>query len=215
MGILEQFNQVNQLFDDLRFCEDKRVISGPISFDIEGYIGSFDVEIIIPSDYPNSLPSVCEISNKIPRFNKCHVNHNGTLCLGSRRRTKEIFFKEPTLLGFVRNIMLPFFYSFCYRIENGVWPYGELSHGSKGLLEDYKEFLGLTSKQGVINFLDYIIFLYQNPQRRFRIRSRGLCPCGSKLRFNKCHKKFDTLFSYYSLRELEVDRNDINNHYTN
>lgn len=211
--IEKEFTELNILFSSLKLIKDKRVISGPLSFEIEGYIDSFDIEIKIPDDYPSSLPTVYETSNRIPKLDLYHVNTNGGLCLGSRRKISEIFSKEPCLLGFIKNTIIPFFYSFCYLVDNGIRPYGELSHGSLGILEDYKELLGLEGKKEVLDFLDYMLLhpFYQKPQRKFKIRTRDLCLCGSKLRFGKCHKKHNNLANYYSKKELEQDRNDIAN----
>ena len=209
--IEKQFVELSSLFPSLEINNDKTVITGSLSFEIEGYIDSFDIEITIPEDYPKVLPNVQETSNRIPRIDKYHINPGGTLCLGSRRKIREIFSKEPTLLGFVTKILLPFFYSFCYLIENGVLPYGELSHGSQGLIEDYKEFLNLNNKKEVLDFLKYMLLhpFYQKTQKNFNIRTRNLCLCGSKLRFSKCHKKYNYLADYYSKKEIEKDIEEI------
>ncbi|NDE11225.1 MAG: hypothetical protein EBZ95_11775 [Chitinophagia bacterium] len=203
--IEKEFAELNLVFTDLKILEDGKTIHGPLAFQIEGFTDSFEIEIKIPNDYPFHLPSVYETSNRIPRFDKYHVNTDGTLCLGSRRKISEIFSKERSLMGFVKNAVLPFFFSFCYLVENGVRPYGELSHGSAGLLEDYKEFLGLRNKKEVLDFLNYTLLLYQKPKKRLKIKTRERCRCGSKLRFSKCHKKYDLLTAYYSEQELKKD----------
>ena len=209
--IEKQFAELNSVFTSLKINNDNTIITGSLSFEIEGYIDNFDIEIIIPEDYPKDLPDVRETLNRIPRIDKYHINPNGTLGLGSRRKIREIFSKEPTLLGFVTKILLPFFYSFCYLIENGDFPYGELSHGSQGLIEDYKELLNLNNKKEVLDFLKYMLLhpFYQKTQKNFNIRTRNLCLCGSKLRFSKCHKKYNYLADYYSKKEIEKDIEEI------
>lgn len=129
------------------------------------------------------------------------------MCLGSRIKVKEIIYKNPTLLGFTNNLILPFLYSFTYLVENGSWPYGELSHGSKGLVEDYQERYGLKNEDDVIDFLQYILHhpFYHPSCSKYVIRSRSLCLCNSGKRFGKCHKKYNYLTEYYSQEEIIED----------
>jgi len=196
--------------------DSHHLIGGLLSFDHSDskypIKDEFKILIIIPNNYPHSLPEVIESGGRIPHINKHHVNPDelGTLCLASRRQKVELFSKNPSLLGFTEKLLIPFLYSFCCYAKYGVRPFGELSHGPLGLLEDYKKSFKLRSKKEVCDFILYLISLHDNPEKRFKVRTRSKCPCGSKKRFNECHMKYYEILGYYSKRELNTDYEDIN-----
>ena len=71
-------------------------------------VDSYQLKIDIPNNFPNSLPEVIEIGGRIPRDGKHHVNYDNTLCLGSPIRIRLAFSKHRNLIGFARNILVPY-----------------------------------------------------------------------------------------------------------
>jgi hypothetical protein len=66
-------------------------------------------------------------------------------------------------------------------IEEGEpWPHGDRSHGAKGILEFYAEFLSTTDPMKVAKFL---LDLVQG-----KVRGHWACPCGGGQIIRKCHK---------------------------
>ena len=152
---------------------------------------AFEIEIRIESDYPKRLPSVKETGGKIPK--EFHTNHDGFLCLGSSLAIKETFKKNPNLTGFVENVTIPFFYSFCYWEKFKTMPFGELPHGIAGVLWDYKERFSNQNELAVMGFLKILA------EKSYR--GHVLCPCESGKRLRDCHGKL--LLAMQSIQDQE------------
>src|SRR6185436_6403906 len=81
------------------------------------------VEILVPEKYPEAHPITREVGNRIPK--DFHHNPDDSLCLGVPIAVKLKFRREPTLLGFVNNCVVPYLYSFSYKSKFGKMPFGE------------------------------------------------------------------------------------------
>lgn len=138
---------------------------------------SFEVEILIPENYPKTLPVAKEIGGRIPRA--FHKNDDESLCLGAPADIKIKFSEKPSLLGFIENLLIPFLFSFSCSEQNGSLPYGELSHGGKGLVEYYNDFFGVNDEVAVLGFLK--ILASDN------YRGHQECPCRSGRKVRQCH----------------------------
>ncbi|MGG2382874.1 hypothetical protein, partial [Salmonella enterica] len=91
--------------------------------DSEPVEDSFEIRMLIPDNYPNSLPKVFEIGDKLdPKYE--HVNPDGSLCLAVPMEERQFFLKDPTLLGFVNNLIVSYFYSYCSWKKCGTFPFG-------------------------------------------------------------------------------------------
>ncbi len=98
--------------------EQETVLSGPLPFEAsaDGHASiktSFEIELLIPGQYPGSLPRVQETGGKIDGSYE-HIYTDGTLCLAVPIEERLIFSRQPSLLGFVNNLVIPYFY--------GYWP---------------------------------------------------------------------------------------------
>lgn len=140
---------------------------------------SFLVDIYIPPDYNNTPPEIKEAGGRIP--GNFHTNPDGFLCLAAPIDIIKKFADNPSLLGFVNDLVIPFLYSFSYWEKNMVMPFGELSHGTKGLLENYLDLFKVDSGTKVLNFLK--ILLAKNYMRHH------VCPCGSGKKICQCHEE--------------------------
>jgi len=164
----------------------------------------YKLRIEIPSSFPSEIPVVREKSYKIPRDRKHHinndlVNYTDSLCLGSRIRILQKIHENPTVSGFVEKCVVPFLYS----ISIGKFIFGELDHGSKGILKEYKEIFSVTTNDQVLNILLCI-------SKKKRIANKRICPCGCGYRLGKCKRHF----IINKIRYL-APRNSFRNEYNN
>lgn len=205
--LIETFDglSVKQLTDELV------LVSGLVSFDagyqgLERIVDSFELDIFIPCSYPRTLPVVKETGGKISQ-NYDHINVDYSFCLAVPLEQKLYYEREPNLIGFMDNLVIPFLYSYCYWNKYSKMPYGEMYHGAKGLAEYYLD-----------------LFETQNPAHTFRTVIRCLrngynahipCACGSGKKTLKCHKFETKLISNASNRtQILNDLTDIQESFT-
>lgn len=141
---------------------------------------SYQLEITVPAEFPKLLPTARETGGKIPRDGKHHVNDDKSLCLGSPLRLRLKVSGKPTLSGFAETCLVPYLYAVSYKLQNGVeFPFGELSHGEAGIIEDYMEMFGLKSKSEVQYALELL-------GTRRRVANKQPCPCNCGQRLGRC-----------------------------
>ncbi len=155
----------------------------------EALSDNYTINIKVPIDYPNNLPIVHEVSSKIPREPKYHINNIGSklapnddhyFCLGSEIRLKKILSMDYSLEAFVYDIVEPYLYSVSYKKKfNKDFPIGELAHFNEGLIIEYKDMLKVNTEKKLVNAL---IALSQKK----RIANKILCPCGCGIRLGRC-----------------------------
>ena len=141
---------------------------------------SYSLRISIPKDFPRDVPTVTEQGGRIPRVAAYHVSGDGTLCLGSRIRLMARLQAEPTVQGFSRNCIVPYLYAMTMKLDHGRdFIFGELSHGLRGEIDDYKELLELRRNDEVPQALRCLL-------KKKRLANKLTCPCGCKHRLGKC-----------------------------
>jgi hypothetical protein len=141
---------------------------------------SFEVELVVPKNFPRDLPTVTELGGRIPaRF---HTNSDGGLCLGSPTRQLLAARGTPTLPGFVNKCVIPYLYGFAYHSRNNEMPFGELAHGRRGLLDDFKDLFGVGTDKAATEMV-------RLAGMKRRAANKLPCPCGSALRLGKCHNR--------------------------
>lgn len=184
--------------------EDAWQIRGKIRFSRE-YLkrridDEYSVEILVLKDYPISLPKIFEIEGRIPK--DFHRFQDEALCLGAPLEVKAKFRKRPTLFGYVDNCVIPYLYSYSYKCKFGKLPFGELSHGGKGLLEFYQNLFDIKDPRRVQRFLQILsLGNYQDHTR---------CPCGSGRRLRICHGSIiDKLLKLQEASEFNTEWNMI------
>ncbi len=159
------------------------VISGNLAFeavpeDLPRIADTFEIEVRVPTAYSAILPEIRETGGKIHSEYE-HVFPNGTLCLGVPIELRRIFSRQPSLLGFMNGLVIPYFYGYCYWNEHGEHPFGEQKHGGEGIIEYYTNRLNLREEVQAVAF---ICFLYE-----YGYRGHHNCPCGSGQRVRHCH----------------------------
>lgn len=139
----------------------------------------YRVEISGLEEYPNKVPVVRELNNRIPRLRDNHAYEDGTLCLATPLGLHQSFFESPTLLAFIENLLIPYLYGHTYRERKGVYPWGEASHGSAGVKASYAELFGVSDDLSILRFLRYLAM--------GNYRGHHLCNCESGNRLRDCH----------------------------
>lgn len=139
---------------------------------------SFHIEICVPNLFPLVPPNVRELAGRIPKT--FHKLDDGSLCLGSPFRIRSVLGKAKTLKEFVEQCLVPYVAGYTYFEKTGRMPFGELDHGPKGLLDDFRKATGARSDSECIQFL-HLLGLKK------RIANKKPCPCKSGVRLGRCH----------------------------
>lgn len=199
----EQIALLVTKYPDLHVSEhgEEKRICGTIFFhrtykDIE-MEGEYEIEIRLSNRYPDSLPRVFETGGKIDK--RYHHLSEGDLCLGTPTEVDVKFQENPSLQGFVDDIVVPYLFSHACFIKYGKMPYGERPHGIEGILHYYSEFFKTN---------DLITLKMLKMLACGKISEYWLCPCGSGRIIAECHAlDFSELQkvhdSKYFLSELE------------
>lgn len=167
---------VIRLEGDFHFRADHK--DGPLIED------TYRLLIEIPHRFPDELPRTLEIGGRIPRDANHHVLSDGSLCLGSPLRLHLIARRTRDLTAFVRRGIVPYLYAASYREKTGgPYPFGELTHGAEGLLDDYAQLLGLRTPRQAFDALALL-------GTKRRLANKRPCPCACGRRLGVC--RFNT-----------------------
>ncbi|MCY3818131.1 MAG: hypothetical protein OXH52_02035 [Gammaproteobacteria bacterium] len=169
----------------VRRRQAETTIAGPLAFeaapdDLEAISVSFDIELTVPHTFPKRLPRATETGGRIRGADYEHVFTDGTLCLGVPIQQRRVLSEQPTLLGFVERLLIPYLYGFCFWRKHGRHPFGEAAHGPEGILQHYLDLLGLDDPLAVLGAIRLLC------ERGYDARQR--CPCGSGRRVRDCHR---------------------------
>jgi ubiquitin-protein ligase len=173
----EKYSGLDYVVDDGRSSVIRGVLAFTAKYNDISIEDEYEITITLPKDYPDTPPSAKETGGRIPK--EFHLNPDGTLCLGVPLEVKTKFSEEPSLVGFVDNILIHFLYSHSHKQKYGTMPFGELSHGYQGILEYYQEVFNINDELAVVGLLriladdDY--------------RGHTSCPCGSNAKLRNCH----------------------------
>jgi len=163
--------------------DSETILAGVLAFEadpheLEPIAASFRVELAVPRAFPRQLPSAKETGGRI-RADYEHLFTDGTMCLGVPIEQRRIVSEEPTLLGYVDRLLVPYLYGYCFWQRHGRHPFGEAAHGPEGILDHYLDVLGLDDPLAA---LAAVQLLYEHG---YRVDHN--CPCGSGRRIRACH----------------------------
>jgi len=180
----EQMAEVQQEFSGLTLESSNNgchLVKGILRFDGEYEDkkagGDYGVEITIPHNYPKSVPVTRSIDGKIPESFHTHPKDK-TLCLGVPLAERMTFAKNPTLMGYIKKLVIPFLFSYSYLMDHDELPYGDLDHGAPGKLRFYKDLFDVEDFE-VLGFLKLLA--------DDRYKGHFSCPCGSSRKLRDCH----------------------------
>ena len=202
----EQMTEVRQEFSGLTLessHNDCYVIRGILCFDGEYEDkkagGDYGIEITIPDNYPESIPVTHSIDGRIPESFHTYPKDK-TLCLGVPLAERMTFAENSTLMGYIKKLVIPFLFSYCYLKEHGELPYGDLGHGAPGKLRYYNDLFKVED----FEVLGFLKLLADN-----RYKGHFPCPCGSNRKLRNCHgpllMKITQFYSSNSFMEDHIE----------
>ena len=144
-------------------------------------LDTYEIEIH-PSKSKEEFPWVFETGGKLPVDIDWHVYEDtGRCCIKIPPEEELICRKGLTLIDFVKNELVPYFFNQTFRIENGYY-INERSHGVKGLIEFYCELLEINNVKQAAQILGNILFR-EEPSRTAQ------CFCGKNEKYRRCHRE--------------------------
>ena len=184
--------------------QTETILAGVLAFEadfhgMETIAASFRVELAAPHSFPRQIPSAKETGDRI-RADYEHVFTDGTLCLGVPIESRRVVSEQPTLLGFVDRLLVPYLYGYCFWRKYGRHPFDEAAHGPEGILDHYLDVLRLDDPLAA---LAAVRLLYEHGYR-----ADHNCPCGSSRRIRACRHR-TALRTLYELHTPETLRYDI------
>ena len=142
----------------------------------------FALEIFIPDDFPDEIPTVITTDSKIKAYNyKGHVYSNGQFCLEIDTAIAAFLLYNPILLGFLTKYLDTFLCGFLFYQKHKRLPFGEHKHGIGGLLDFYCELFATTDKRTAYSLLACLF--------KDNLKGHIQCPCQSGNRFRNCHRE--------------------------
>lgn len=144
------------------------------------YWGTFEIEILIPENYPFGVPKVWETSKIIPREANRHISPSGECCLDMEHRLLQTARKGICINKFIADKVYPYFANQLYFKEKQRFAGGEYAHAFEGVRQFYAEDLKLEKPTIIVQFLESILS-NELPGRN------AMCPCGSKEKYKRCH----------------------------
>jgi len=176
--------ETRSVYPHLHFCIRDKVVYVTGSFPVRQdgrEIDRYQVEIQLPPNFPSGIPRVRETGMRIPRIADRHMYADGTACLFVE---EEWIMANPEgtdwfvfLNGPVRN----FFIGQCLVEAGAGWPFGQRSHGSKGILECYAELTCANDLRTAYNYLEML--------GKKKLKGHWPCPCGSRMKIRDCHRQ--------------------------
>ncbi len=140
----------------------------------------YELEILVPPDFPSRPPVVRELGWRIPRDGNFHVNEKSdTLCLGSPLALAIRLKQAPSLVGFAESCIVPYLYGVSYKFGHGEFPFGELAHDFDGQWNEYGAMLQLKTEHE-------ILAAFQLLGMKKRLANKRPCPCGCRKRLGRC-----------------------------
>ncbi|MFD2855734.1 hypothetical protein ACFSZS_14520 [Seohaeicola zhoushanensis] len=154
---------------------EKGVVAAP-----DGPITSFEISMELSERYPRQEPRVFETGERIPRVAERHINPNGDCCVTVWENWL-VEVNDHTLSSYLNGPMNEYFLGQFWYEKTGKWPFGERSHGLKGLEEAYADALGISNNA---ESLRYHLRLLSHDWPK----GHWLCPCKSGKLLRHCHR---------------------------
>ncbi|MEQ8413707.1 MAG: SEC-C domain-containing protein [Imperialibacter sp.] len=174
----------------LKYPEVEPIMSGRTPVGLEGIIdihdsdglnrGSFQIRVGNFQNYPNSFPSLRELSRLIPRIEDRHVYGDGNCCV-TVLQMQLIEARRGILLSrYFSQYVVPYLANQIHYEEYGEWANEEYMHGFSGQIQFYVEELKMKDFQTLYRAFEIAL-------GRIRISRNDKCFCHSGLKYKQCH----------------------------
>ena len=158
---------------------------------------TYQIEIHIPDDYPESPPTAFETGNKIDKSFE-HFMTDGSLCLGAPFEIRKNFLQHKSLLRFINEQLIIYLFTYSYKRDYGETPFGELAHGGTGIMQYYLDLLRVDDHVAVLGLLKVLA--------DDSYRGHLPCPCGRGSILRRCHgQQLRELSSVQSCEHFSLD----------
>ena len=159
----------------------------------------FSLEIFIPANFPEDIPTVRSTDGRIRSNNyKEHVYENGQFCLEIDTVIIEFLYENPSLLSFLTRYLNPYLVGFLFYQKHKRLPFGEHQHGIIGLMDYYCKLFEISDKKTAFTMLSCLF--------TDSLKGHILCPCESGKRYRNCHR--DRIEALKSSKLFEKYRSD-------
>ncbi len=191
---------INQHFCKLIYAESEEgvpYIHGELELkDKTGLrVDSYFIRIQPASNYPLRFPHVFETRGRIPLNIDWHVFPDGHCCIKAIPEEQTICRQRITLIQFIENQVIPYFFNQKYRELHGYFLH-ERSHGINGDIEFFKDLFRTNNLTMIAKSLLFIT------SRNEPSRTEN-CFCGAKKKYRKCHRDTFRLLSLFNDEEMK------------
>jgi hypothetical protein len=142
---------------------------------------SFNIEIVVSSRFPKSIPFVFELDNRIPVMLDRHfMTDDSGCCLVMPHQYREIYKSTMPFSDFIDKLVVPYFQNQIHFEITGEFVMG-YAHGNYGLLEFYEEQFGQCDELTLFRLIRCVVMQ--------RVAGHRPCPCGRSKKQRYCHGK--------------------------
>lgn len=162
---------------------DQAIFEGQYPIQHDGNtIEQYRIRVVVPPDYPVGMPTAFEMDGVLPRDPNRHVGNDGSLCLFiPEERWKYFPVESCSVFGLVQGPIYSFLLNQAYYERTGEWLWAGRGHFVAGRLEYYFEEFETRDPDLVCDILKMMA--------ESAISRQWLCPCGSKKKIRRCHKR--------------------------
>jgi len=150
-------------------------------------LGIFQIDVIVPHNFPEEIPELKETGNRIPVSADRHIEGDGSACLYFRDEAYLYWDEKSTITDYMKKFVENFLlWQIEYEATGGKNKAKAYLHGSDGAFQFYKKILQTDDTLVVYKFIEYMTMK--------KVKSHWKCFCGSGKEIRNCH--FD-LFNNY------------------
>lgn len=165
----------------------------------DDFWNNYEVRIVIPkSNYPNIIPKVYEVSNKIDRDIDFHVSKKGKCCLDIHHKLILEARKGITLISFYQKYIYPFFANHQFKVKTDTYAGEEYEHDIDGIIQYYKEEFKLTDFNLIVKHIECTLGILKAERNK-------QCPICGKPKYKKCCSPIVEKLKRYGKELLKVD----------
>ena len=197
----KEARRINDHFPTLNYSEEENgqpFIHGKILLRdaANELLDSYLIKIVPADNYPLSFPKVFEVGGRIPVNVDWHVFPDGHCCLMSIPQETLTCKKGITLVRFINEEVIPYFYNQKHRELYGYF-LKERSHGNKGHIEFFQEKFNTSDLSFIVKML---LFIAKNKEPK----NTDKCFCGRSSKYKKCHRTLFREFQLFGTDEIHL-----------